>query len=305
MDDNLTNDSNISNNTNNTNNTNLSNGTPTPPLSATSSTTSLPTVSSTQSVQRKAHTLTGPIYVSPSRVEGMFNSIDGNLVLGSKSEKNYVLSILSNQTKIQSDEVDFSSAKVKNFGGKDDGDILIIKGGSVSKLSTENHVGDFLRVGQDGLPNYESIDALLESRERSLTSAEKSNNQKIFPQSLSAVMGWNIDSQGLFNDSQFDLATGRFIPLVSRRYRIEASVTFLNEGNSGWRTLMIRKNSTTSLTEHIAQSQSDTAIPQTLKVTVSFYATVGDFFEVVLSHTDTEPITVLSGPPTRIEIEKV
>lgn len=235
----------------------------------------------------------------------MFNMIDGDTVIGSKSDKSYALTILSDKTQIQSNEIDFSLAKIKNFGGQNDGEILLIKNGVVSKLSPEQHIGDFLRVGVDGMPTYESIEKLLESRERSISFVEKSNEQQVYPQSLSVIMGWNADSPSLFNDSQFDLATGRFIPTSARRFRIDASVTFVNQGNSGWRTLMIRKNSTTSLNESIAQSQSDTSIPQTLKVSASFYANLGDYFEVVLSHTDAEPLTVLSGPPTTISIEKV
>lgn len=264
-----------------------------------------PSTNQINTLNIKAHKLTGPIYVAPSRIEGSYNFIDGDVVLGSQNDKPYTLKIQSDKTKIQSKEIDFSLCPIKNFASTKDGDILLIKGGVVSKLSTDDHIGDFLRVGVDGLPTYESIESLLESRERSLSFVEKSNNQKVFPQSMSVIMGWNADSQSLFNDGQFDLATGRFIPTSARRFRIEASITFLNEGNIGWRTLMIRKNSTISLSETIAQSQADTSIPQTLKVSHSFYATVGDFFEIVLSHTDPDPITILSGPPTTLGIERV
>lgn len=251
----------------------------------------------------KSHEITGPVKISASRVVNGVNEILGDVILGSNQSTVQIAG--TNFNFAPSSKIDFASSQILNFVTQQNGDIIYQKDGVLTKLSTEGQEGKYLQVGPDGIPIYTSIDEIIQNRPRPLASIQKTAVQQVFSQTRSAIMGWTTDGDSAyFTDNQFDLATGRFIPTAPGKFHIDAKVTIQNTGNFGWRTISVRKNDTKSLNEVIVQAQGDVAIPQTLNLTSDFNAFVGDFFEIVVSHSDNDPISILPGAPTTLSISK-
>lgn len=258
---------------------------------------------------RKAHDLTGPVRITPSRVQGVPNQIMGDVEIGNSVSDDYSSSLRINSkttTFNQNATVDFQKSNIQNFVTENNGDIIYQKDGKLQTLSTKGNAGKFLQVQKDELPNYVSIETVLAQYDRGICSIQKTSSQQVFPQLNSVIMGWTKDDDALYsNNDLFDLATGRFTPKILKKYKIVASITFQNTGNIGWRTLSIRKNGTKSVAETTNQAAGDVTIPQTLMVYGNVIGAPGDFFEIVLSHSDNDPVVVLPGTASTLLIEYI